>query len=217
MSNARRVLCVVLVMLLVTSIAVIIALILYRAKDWVESWQIIHQVYPIDTLRINLHEGDILLKPITKFLSTEFPMFGKSFFHFGMMAKEPGMMYQRGIDKFEYCTFEKFMDNEPYFFLMRFPNKYYRPMKETMKIIRHWLKKDANNVKKFNNYNLWHDNCETKIILARLKDEYQPEMCSFQLEWLSKFRPFMSDFKYVDRQAHYLIKFPNPYHKKNVL
>jgi hypothetical protein len=174
------IICSILLTILLTVILVIFLLVFYykRIKDWFELLSHLYCINPFGNEIYKPKKGDILVRHISRKTSGKYSFFSSFMFkgtmlHFGLLFDKDNI-YNTDTFKTKIEDMDTFMNGEEVLYVMQFPKHYYRPIKESIAMFKKWIEEEKNPHKEGLRYRLLDDNCESRIILARIKDEYQP-------------------------------------------
>lgn len=113
--------------------------------------------------------GDIILRRILGFGTLA------NVYHMGIISADMRFVYHRTLTHFDKTPIKSFMHNEKIFYIVHFPDCYYRPLDVSFEL----LEEQVNREKKrkiirgfFTDFNLITKNCEAKVLPLRLHEQY---------------------------------------------
>lgn len=180
----------------------IIKLLVNKTKDELKYFTLLHCINPQSNERYKLNPGDILCRDINNHGWYRHLDLG-TVIHVGMVGYN-NIIYNPTQKEIKKQTIQEFMDDKKILYTINFNSKYYRPLKDSIDILEKERKKKYN-------YDLFFDNCETKILNARLIT--LPESLrnkSFIVEWIINMKPIqslLSHKKEKERFPFYLKKY----------
>lgn len=165
---------------------------LLRYRKWVQSFVTLHTIPLENHIKYVPKKGDIICRTIPDFKPKVVTKIFKHFLHFGLVTDNEMVYHFHPKRRTSYTHINDFVNKDnmeiEFIYLVKFPDHYYRSINESIKMFKKWKQEEEETGT--SSYKLLKDNCESRVILARVKDEYQPHGSSFQVEWTMRFRPF---------------------------
>lgn len=186
---------------------ILVLLLMYkRIHEWMRFMNHLYCVNPFGQEEYVPKAGDIVCRYIRKLGIFPKTVFKRTVMHVGVIVDE-NTVYNTGFTKTECQSMDEFMCREEYLYIMQFPEHYYRPLNEGIKMFKKWLEAEKHQSEKYANYNAFNDNCETRALKARIKPEYVTPGTSYQTMWFKNFNPFKSNNKMIQQYPFKLLRY----------